>query len=107
MQLLKFLTFFFLLFPIGTFAQFLEERTPFSDFSLTENSVELPSFQWQSDFLYREMYSFYDHSLFMPSGDLLSNIFTSNYQRDGGIDDVNPPQLGEPNSGIPRIPGYL
>ena len=75
---IKLLIFFFLL-PVWVSAQLMEERTPFSEYDGFGSYTE-QNFQWQSDFIYSDMYAFYDNSLSMLSGDFLTNIFSNSLQ---------------------------
>ena len=101
MRIVTNLMFFFFLFPVWVSAQLMEERTPFSELNYSEN------FQYQSDFIYHEMYSFYDNSLSMPSGDFLTNIFKNNPSLDLTTTDDDDPRSGDPIAGIPLGSGIL
>ncbi|GHT74166.1 hypothetical protein AGMMS50262_06580 [Bacteroidia bacterium] len=116
MRTIKFLTLFFLFLPISAFAQWdVEQRMPFEasttwDNVETRHATSLQSgndFLWQSDFLYRDLHADLETSLFNPSGDFLTNIWSDSYQRAGGGTSANPPQGGEPNSGVPVGNGLL
>ena len=100
MRTIKILILFFFL-PVWISAQLMEERTAFSELNYSEN------FQWQSDFTYHDMYSFYDNSRSIPSGDFLTNIFKNNPSWDLTTTDDDDPRLGDPIAGVPLGNGIL